>query len=53
MGLSGVELATPIAPYDVLGICYHCGPVESLSKSLPDKCCWAYMMTACACVDLL
>jgi hypothetical protein len=48
MCLSSVELAPLTAPYDVLGICYHRGPAESLSASLSR----AYMMTACACVDL-
>jgi hypothetical protein len=52
MGLSSVELAPLATLYDVLGVHYHRGPVESLSESLPDKCSRAYMMTTCACVDL-
>jgi hypothetical protein len=50
MGLSRVELAALAAPYNVLGICYHCRP---LPERLPDKCSRACMMTTCAYVDLL
>jgi hypothetical protein len=38
MSLSGVELAPFTAPHDVLRVSDHCGPVETLSNSFPDKC---------------
>jgi hypothetical protein len=53
MGLSSIELAALVAPYNVLGVCYRCGLVESLQESLPDKCSRSCIMTTCACVDLL
>jgi hypothetical protein len=38
MSLSGVKLAPFTASYDVLGVRNRCGPVETLSESLSDKC---------------
>jgi hypothetical protein len=36
--LSSVELAPFTASHDVLGVCDRRGPVETLLKSLSDKC---------------
>jgi hypothetical protein len=38
VSLLSVELAPFTAPHDVLGVCDHCGPIETLSESLSDKC---------------
>jgi hypothetical protein len=52
VSLSGVELAPLATAHDVLGVCHHCGPVEPLSESFPNKCPWASVMPACAGMDL-
>jgi hypothetical protein len=46
VSLSSIELAPFTTPYDVIGVCHHCGQVESLSESLSDKCSRASVMTA-------
>jgi hypothetical protein len=51
--LSSVELAPFIAPQDVLGVCNRCGPVETLSESLPGKCSQTGVVTAGAGMYLL
>jgi hypothetical protein len=38
MSLLSVELTPFIAPHYVLRVGDYCGPVETLSKSFPDKC---------------
>jgi hypothetical protein len=53
VGLSCVELAPIAAPFDFFGVCHCRGLVEPLSKSLPDKCSRACMMTASVGVYLL
>jgi hypothetical protein len=52
VSLSSVELTPFTASYDVLGVRHHCGPVESLSESLSDKCSRTSVMTASAGVYL-
>jgi hypothetical protein len=52
MSLSSIELAPFTASYDVLGVRDRCGPVETLSESLPDKCSQTGVMTAGAGVYL-
>jgi hypothetical protein len=53
VGLSSVELAPLTAPHDVLGVCDCCGPIETLSESLPDKCPRTGVVTAGASMYLL
>jgi hypothetical protein len=53
VSLSGVELAPFTAPHDVLRVGDHCGPAETLSESLPDKCPRTGMVTAGAGMYLL
>jgi hypothetical protein len=45
VSLSGVELAPFTTPHDALRVGDHCGPVETLSESLPHKCPWTGMVT--------
>jgi hypothetical protein len=37
MSLSSIELAAFTVSYYVLGVCDHCGPVETLSESLSNS----------------
>jgi hypothetical protein len=40
VSLPGIELAPFTAPHNVLRVGDRCGPAETLSESLPDKCSW-------------
>jgi hypothetical protein len=46
MSLSSIELAPFTASYDVLGVRDRCGPVETMSESLSDKCSRTGVVTA-------
>jgi hypothetical protein len=45
MSLSGIELAPFTLLHDVLRVGDRCGPVETLSESLPNKCSRTDMVT--------
>jgi hypothetical protein len=51
--LSSVELASFTAPHNILGVCDHCGPIETLSEGLSDKCSRTGVVTAGADMYLL
>jgi hypothetical protein len=51
--LSSIELAPFTAPHDVLGVCDCCGPIETLSEGLSDKCSQTGVVTAGAGMYLL
>jgi hypothetical protein len=53
MGLPGVEPASFAAPPNVLRVGDRHGPVETLSKSFPDKCSRSGMVTTCVGMYLL
>jgi hypothetical protein len=53
MSLLSIELAPFTVSHDVLGVYDRCGPIETLSKSLSDKCSQIGVVTASAGMYLL